>query len=256
MNESDDIDDTLDTLEHSDASDDTPEQEEPHATTILSGGRTSSNLFFVDLETTNLDFTNNLILEIGAVVTDKYLNELDSFEAVIHYEPEELKRMSDWTKKQFAGDLMQKVSTSELSWETVKNQFIDFLDKYREGKKVILAGSSVTFDRYCLQYAMPKEVSERLHYRVVDVSSVMELVKRWNTPVYHRSTHKPTVHRALSDARESLNVLRYYKNFAFQAASPGGSRDYHCSAVFYSQGIYTPSTLGFSQHYFGNNGSF
>lgn len=200
---------------------------------VLSGGKTCGNLFFLDLETTGLDFTTNKILEVGVVVTDKNLNFLDSYWAVIHYASEELCELSEWTKKEFTGNLLDQVAHSTKSMDDVKREFADFLDRYRDKKKVIIAGSSATFDRLCLQYAMPDVVETRLHYRVVDVSSVMECIKRWNPQVFYESPHRPVKHRALDDAMESLNCLRFYKQYAFRtpdetkAVSPELFRKHH-----------------------------
>lgn len=191
-----------------------------HGARALSGGRTSSNIFFVDIEYTGLDFTRDVMLEIALVVTDSDLNQLDTYEAVIHYDEDTLARMSDWCKKEFAGSLIERVRESRKSLDDVKAELGAFIDRYRDGKKIILAGSSVGMDRLFLQYCMPDMVADRVHYRIIDVSSIMELAKRWNPSVYRSALHKPTAHRALSDATASLELLRHYRTSGFVSARP------------------------------------
>lgn len=77
-----------------------------------------------------------------------------------------------------------------------------------------LAGNSVYMDRMFLRFYMPR-IDEYLHYRIIDVSSVKELCKRWNPPIFSKTPSKRLVHRGLDDIKESIDELRYYKQFMF-----------------------------------------
>jgi len=183
---------------------------------ILSGGPASKNFFFLDLETTGTNFQKDHILEIGVIATSSDLIPIGRLSIVVHHDRAVIDGTSEWHRKQFGTTLLKDVASSTVTLSDAATSLGRFFDTYRDGRKVILAGSSVAFDRLFLQYHMPDMVRDRLHYRVVDVSSIMECVKRWMPRVYSQCKHRTTDHRALADAEESLNDLRFYYNNAFK----------------------------------------
>lgn len=198
-----------------------------HPYAILHGGPTCDNLLWLDLELTGLDFSKDLILEIAGLVTDRDLHPLEGFSRIIHYEEHDLKQMDAWSKQQHGmeSDLLQQVRNSTVSLSQAAQEFKDFVDRWRGNKKILLAGSSVHHDKLFLQYQMPQLV-ECLHYRTVDVSSIMELAKRWY-PHLHRHGPKPTrSHRAMDDIQSSLTLLRFYRDHFFVHVRQHASASY------------------------------
>lgn len=181
---------------------------------ILSGGYACPNLFFIDLETTSLN-PRAKILEIAIVVTDTTLREIAYFHRVIHHNVAKLE-LSSWCKRNFSDAFLKEVADSKHTMASVKTEVAMFLDAHRHGKKIELAGSSVAFDRRILQHSMPDVVKPRLHYRVVDISSIAALVRRWYPNLHRFVPHKPQFHRALPDARASASLLRYYRDHCFR----------------------------------------
>jgi len=181
---------------------------------IVKGGPTSSKLFWIDLETTTLKYSTCKILEVFVLVTDRNLVPIDTCEIVIHYDENDLKDLSRWATHQHRV-LLELVKVSKVSLSEAEQQLTTFFDKHREGRKAVLAGSSVYFDRLCLEHQMPALIS-CIHYRVVDVSTLMELAKRWS-PLLHQYAPKRSIsHRARDDVYSSLNLLTFYRQSFIQ----------------------------------------
>jgi oligoribonuclease len=180
----------------------------------VKGGPTSSRLFWIDLETSALDYTTCKIFEVFVLVTDQNLQPIDTFEAVVHYNESDLKSVSRWAQNQHR-TLLELVETSTMTLSDVERRLANFFDQYRQNKKAVLAGSSVYFDRLCLEHHMPALVS-RIHYRVVDVSTLMELAKRWSPSLHQFAPLKSVSHRARDDVYSSLNLLMFYRQYFIQ----------------------------------------
>jgi oligoribonuclease len=185
---------------------------------ILRPGRTSHKILWIDLETTGLQPTQDYILEIACIITDRHLHPLATFSRVLHYDSVLLQRcMDNWaTTTHTRSGLLKEVQESKHTLSKVREDFAHFLDEHRNGLKLMCAGSSVNFDVQFLCQHMPEVVGTRLHYRVVDVSSIMELIRRWYPDVQARAPrNRGQIHRALDDIVSSLNLLRYYREHVF-----------------------------------------
>ncbi len=181
----------------------------------VKGGPTSSRLFWIDLETGGLNYRDDLVLEVYVLVTDHNLNHLAEFEAVVHHDEAALQSLSRWATNQHR-TLLELVRQSRQSLSEVERDLACFFDQHRQNKKAVLAGSSVYFDRLCLEHQMPSLVS-RIHYRVVDVSTLLELAKRWSPGLHQFAPRRCLSHRARDDVFSSLNLMAFYKQCFIRA---------------------------------------
>ena len=170
----------------------------------------NSNLFWVDLEMTGLS-DDQVIVEIASLITDADLNVLaEGPEIAIHRTPEEMARMEEWPAEQHKkSGLLDRIEASEIDVKEAENQTLDFLKKWAKKGKVPLCGNSIWF----LHKEMPT-LENYLHYRMIDVSSIKELVGRWY-PESLRPPDKKGAHLAMDDIRESVQELRWYRENVF-----------------------------------------
>lgn len=170
-------------------------------------------LVWIDLEMTGLEPASDVILEIATLVTDGSLDRVEEGpDLVIHQPDEVLEAMNEWNTEHHAeSGLTEQVRQSDLSTEEAEQQTLEFLEQYVEPEEAPLCGNTIGQDRRFLYRYMP-ELSDFLHYRNVDVSSIKELVRRWYGL---EPPEKETAHRALDDIRESIDELRYYRKHAF-----------------------------------------
>ena len=182
-----------------------------------------NNLVWIDLEMSGLELDECTILEIATIVTDSELEVLgEGPELVIHQPDEVLEEMDEWnTKHHGESGLTEAVRESTTTMKQAERQTLDFIAQYCHRDTAPLCGNSVWQDRRFLAKYMPR-LEEYLHYRLIDVSSVKEVVKRWypdelTPPVKQQS------HRALDDIRESIEELGYYRSKVF--VPPGGTGD-------------------------------
>jgi len=170
---------------------------------------------------TGLDFENDLLVEVACIITDSDLNELDEgFEAVIKVPQEKIDTMDPVvTNMHTASGLIYDIEHG-LTLEEAEQQLFDYITSHvPESFKAPLAGSSVYVDRIFLRRDMPR-VDSYLHYRIIDVSSIKELARRWYSRTYFASPLKTGNHRALGDTRDSINELKYYRQ-AILVPEPG-----------------------------------
>lgn len=169
------------------------------------------NLVWIDMEMTGLDPEKEGIIEIASVVTDKDLNVLAEGPNLIVRQPAKLlKGMDSWNQKQHGkSGLLEAVKKSKISVKRAEKMTLDFIKKYCVPHKTILCGSSIFQDRRFIIRYMPK-LDQFLHYRLIDVSTVKELVRRWY-PKDKDAPQKGEAHRALADILESIEELRYYR---------------------------------------------
>lgn len=174
-----------------------------------------NRLVWMDLEMTGLDPQKNTILEIATLVTDNNLNVLaQGPEIIIHHPEAILESMNNTVQAMHKKTaLWQKVVSSEISLEQAEQETLDFLHKHCSTGTAPLCGNSVSMDRFFLFHHMPRLYSF-LHYRTIDVSTLKEIVARWDVDK-DGTFKKKKVHRALSDIEESIAELRYYKNKFF-----------------------------------------
>ncbi len=174
----------------------------------------NSNLFWVDLEMTGLG-DDQVIVEIASLITDADLNVLaEGPEIAIHRTPEEMARMEEWPAEQHKkSGLLDRIETSEIGVREAETQTLDFLKKWAKRGKAPLCGNSIWVDRRFLHKEMPT-LENYLHYRMIDVSSIKELVDRWY-PESLRPPDKKGTHLAMDDIRESVQELKWYRENVF-----------------------------------------
>ena len=179
------------------------------------------NLIWIDLEMTGLELDECRIIEIATIVTDSDLNIIaEGPELVIHQPDEVLDAMDEWnTKHHGESGLTKAVRESTISLEEAEAQTLNFVRTYCQENSAPLCGNTIWQDRRFLDRYMPK-LEAFFHYRIIDVSSFKEVVRRWY-PTEIRPPSKGQSHRALDDIQESIEELRYYREVVF--APPGGN---------------------------------
>jgi oligoribonuclease len=183
-------------------------------------------LVWIDCEMTGLDLTKDALIEIAVLVTDSELNVLgDGLDLVIHADDETLAGMPDVVRDMHAkSGLTDEVRQSATTLADAEQQVLDYVRTHvPDARTAPLAGNSIATDRGFITRDMP-ELDAHLHYRMVDVSSVKELVRRWYPRIYYAKPEKGLAHRALADIKESIAELDYYRKTAF-VPQPGPSSD-------------------------------
>jgi oligoribonuclease len=184
------------------------------------------HLVWIDCEMTGLDLGKDALIEIAALVTDANLNVLgDGVDLVIHAEEPQLAGMPDVVRDMHAkSGLTEEVRNSTVTMAEAEQQVLDYIRTYvPDPRSAPLAGNSIATDRGFIARDM-LELDAHLHYRMVDVSSIKELCRRWFPRIYYAQPEKGLAHRALADIRESIRELAYYRRTAFVPA-PGPSTD-------------------------------
>ena len=191
----------------------------------------SDRLVWIDCEMTGLDLGSDLLIEVAALVTDSELNVLgDGVDVVIGASAEELARMPEVVRDMHAtSGLSEEVLRSAVTLEEAEQQVLAYLKEYVDPRKAPLCGNSIATDRGFLARDM-KELDTFLHYRMVDVSSIKELARRWYPRAYFQSPKKAGGHRALADILESVRELTYYRSTVFVPA-PGPTSDEAAAAA-------------------------
>lgn len=163
---------------------------------------------------TGLDPENMVILEIASIVTDTDLNIIaEGPNMAINHPSDAIDRMEDWSREHHtASGLLDRALHSEFDTEGAEKATLDFLKAYCNSGESPLCGNTIWQDRRFLLKYMP-ELESFFHYRLIDVSTIKELVTRWypDFPLYEKSE----AHLALSDIRESINELKYYREKFF-----------------------------------------
>ncbi|AWT55591.1 oligoribonuclease [Mycolicibacterium smegmatis MKD8] len=181
-------------------------------------------LVWIDCEMTGLDLKSDLLIEIAVLVTDADLNILgDGLDVVIHADDESLSSMVDVVKQMHArSGLTEEVRRSTVDLATAEEMVLDYIRGHvKQAKTAPLAGNSIATDRGFIARDMPK-LDDYLHYRMIDVSSIKELCRRWYPRIYFGQPEKGLAHRALADIHESIRELKYYRATAF-VPQPGPS---------------------------------
>jgi oligoribonuclease len=184
--------------------------------------RVAGHLVWIDCEMTGLDLGADALIEIATLVTDDELGIVDEgLDLVIHAEDDTLSAMPEVVADMHArSGLTDEVRASTLSVGEAEAEVLDYVKKWvPEPRTAPLCGNSIATDRGFLARDMP-ELDDHLHYRMIDVSSIKELCRRWYPRIYFGQPPKGLAHRALSDIRESIAELGFYRRTAF-VASPG-----------------------------------
>ena len=178
----------------------------------------SSLLLWLDMEMTGLDPARERVLEIATIVTDEALAEVAAGpELVIHQPDEVLAAMDRWnTEHHGASGLTERSRTSTVTEADAEAQTLAFVDAHFGPKdRPVLCGNSIHQDRRFIRRYLPA-FDARLHYRMIDVSTVKELGRRWYPAAMATQPAKAENHRALDDIRESIAELRWYKAQLFR----------------------------------------
>jgi oligoribonuclease len=186
----------------------------------------TDRLVWIDCEMTGLDLARDALIEVAVVVTDSELQPLDDgLDLVINVADDVLDTMIPFVRDMHASSgLTDAVRTSKITLGRAETQVLDYVRSHvRDAKSAPLCGNSIATDRGFLARDMP-HLDEHLHYRMIDVSSIKELAKRWYPRVYQSQPEKGLSHRALADIRESIQELQYYRSTLF-VVPPGPTLD-------------------------------
>lgn len=180
----------------------------------------AGNLVWMDMEMSGLNPDTDVVLEAGVAVTDAELNILAEGPCLVVHQPDSvLEGMDPWCKEHHGkSGLTQEVRNSKITLAEAETKILQFIEEYCPPKASPLCGNTIWHDRRFLIKYMPK-IDAYLHFRNIDVSTIKELVSRWYpkspqsaTP----STTKVKAHRVLSDIKESIQELTYYRSHIFK----------------------------------------
>ncbi len=173
-------------------------------------------LVWIDCEMTGLDLARDALVEIACIVTDSELNPLDEgIDLVIKPPAEALDGMLEVVREMHTSSGLLAALPAGITLAEAQDLVLGYVRKYvPESRRVPLCGNSIATDRAFLARDMP-ELDAFLHYRMIDVSSVKELARRWYPRAYFASPEKHGGHRALADISESIRELRYYREVIF-----------------------------------------
>jgi oligoribonuclease len=176
----------------------------------------TDRLVWIDCEMTGLDLERDALIEIACLVTDGTLEVLgEGLDLVIKPPPEALDQMEDVVREMHTASGLLAELASGITLAEAQDQVLAYVRNYiSEPRRVPLAGNSIATDRVFIARDMP-ELDAFLHYRMVDVSSIKELARRWYPRTYFASPPKRGGHRALADITESIQELRYYRETIF-----------------------------------------
>ncbi|MBT04668.1 MAG: oligoribonuclease [Euryarchaeota archaeon] len=172
-------------------------------------------LVWIDLEMTGLNIERESIIEIATIVTDSELNILaQGPNLAIRVDEKLIEGMDEWnTTHHFGSGLVERIRNEGVSLDIAEKETLDFLEKWVEPNTAPLCGNSVWNDRRFLEKEMPK-VAEFLHYRMIDVSTIKELARRWFPEV--GKYDKKASHLALDDILESIEELTFFRDKVFK----------------------------------------
>ena len=176
----------------------------------------TDRLVWIDCEMTGLDLARDALVEIACIVTDGQLNVVDDgIDVIIKPPAEALDHMPEVVREMHTSSGLLSELPSGVTLGEAQDAVLEYVRQHvREPKKVPLCGNSIATDRSFLARDMP-ELDGFLHYRMVDVSSIKELARRWYPRAYFASPPKHGGHRALADILESIRELRYYREAVF-----------------------------------------
>ncbi|MDG4792839.1 oligoribonuclease [Micromonospora sp. WMMD1082] len=174
-------------------------------------------LVWIDCEMTGLDLGGDKLIEVAALVTDPDLNVLgEGVDVVIHADDAALDAMPEIVRTMHAkSGLTDEVRRSTITLAEAEERVLDYVTRHvRDPRTAPLCGNSIATDRGFIARDMPR-LDAHLHYRMIDVSSIKELCRRWYPRVYFGQPQKGLAHRALADIRESIRELEYYRRTIF-----------------------------------------
>jgi oligoribonuclease len=178
--------------------------------------RSRNNLVWIDCEMTGLDPKSNTVIEIAAVSTDSNLNIIAEMPGIaVHQSERILAGMDKWNTRQHTrSGLLARVRESKVSVKKAEQETLKFVKRYCYARTAPLCGNSIGHDKRFIAKYMPT-LLKFFHYQMIDVSSIKQLVMRWYPKRYH-APGKKDAHLALPDIMESIEELRYYRDFVFK----------------------------------------
>ncbi|EJF38995.1 oligoribonuclease [Actinomyces massiliensis] len=203
---------------------------------------TADPLVWIDCEMTGLDLSADALIEVAAVVTDYDLKPLGKgIDVLIRPPAAALEQMGDFVRDMHTSSGLLDELGNGLTMAEAQHAVLDYVRSLvPQPRTAQLAGNSVGTDKAFLVRDMP-ELVDYLHYRVVDVSSIKELAKRWYPRTFFHSPEKHGGHRALADILESIDELRYYREVLFPAGE--GPTSEECKAVAEKVSTHPTSSL-------------
>lgn len=173
--------------------------------------KSSNHLVWIDLEMTGLNPDHDHIIEIATLVTDSDLRVVAEGPVFAIHQPDALLNgMDEWNTRQHnQSGLVQRVRESAVSEAMAEAETLAFLNQHLEPGQSPMCGNSIWQDRRFLTKYMPK-LEQFFHYRMIDVSTLKELAKRW-APEVASGLQKESRHLAMDDIRDSINELIYYR---------------------------------------------
>jgi oligoribonuclease len=204
----------------------------------------NERLVWIDCEMTGLDYVSDALIEIAALVTDFDLNVLgDGIDLVIKPPPEALAQMDDYVRSMHQKSGLLDELDNGITLGDAEQQVLDYLRLHcRDGSRPPLAGNTVGTDRAFISRDM-HDLDAFLHYRIVDVSSIKELSRRWFPRAYFAAPTKAGHHRALVDIQESIEELRYYRASIFVPTPGPDSADAKALADQYGGSLTGPARV-------------
>lgn len=177
---------------------------------------TSDPIVWIDCEMTGLDPVADALIEVAVIVTDSELNILgEGVDVVIAPPPGAVESMGDFVRNMHTASGLLEELPSGVSMQEAEEKVLKYITAHvPEPRRAQLGGNSVGTDRVFLTRDMPSVV-EHLHYRVVDVSTIKELARRWYPRAYFQAPEKSGNHRALGDIEDSIRELQYYRSTIF-----------------------------------------
>ena len=176
----------------------------------------ADRIIWVDCEMTGLSLQSDALVEVAALVTDFELNQLgEGVDVVIRPPDEALAQMDDFVRTMHTTSGLIDELAGGVTLKQAEDLVLDYVRTFvPEPRKAPLGGNTVATDRGFLARDMP-DLEQYMHYRIIDVSSIKELSRRWYPRVYFNAPKKSGGHRALADIRESIAELRYYRQAVF-----------------------------------------
>jgi oligoribonuclease len=176
----------------------------------------TDQLVWIDCEMTGLDLAHDALIEIACIVTDGQLKAADEgIDLVIKPPAEALDHMPEVVREMHTASGLLSELPSGITLAEAQDQVLAYVRSHvHEARRAPLCGNSIATDRTFIARDMP-ELDAYLHYRMVDVSSIKELARRWYPRAYFASPEKHGGHRALADIRESIRELQYYREAIF-----------------------------------------
>lgn len=174
-------------------------------------------IVWLDMEMTGLEPDRDRIIEVAVILTDAHLNIIaEGPEFVIQQPKHLLDGMDEWnTKHHGESGLTERVKRSTITEKHAEDEILRFLGMYCTERSAPLAGNSIHQDRRFIAKYMTR-LDRFLHYRMIDVSTVKELAKRWYPDIVDRGPRKRNTHRAMDDIRESIEELKYFRRHVFR----------------------------------------